>query len=320
MGEAIKMRNYKFLLIMLVTSMLCISFSAVSGIQIPEFSGEKLKINDPLKITNPLIINRFEGFFQSIINHFINIIPTFIMAMFNTNNRDVEIDNDIDDLDTEDIIVKDNIANNIEKITINNKGEEAIDTYDEIIDIENSEDEIINEDNIGNDDNEDSEEEFDFEHENGEGLELSLELDEVFEFGGPIQVNAILTNYGDKTVFLCEMDVKLRTLDFEIETPDGSFVHYIEPFEGKAKAVRLDPYESISSKINLTSSNVTFGVTKTGPSGIQSPFKFNPGSYTITGLYISYQAITAESATYWQGVLYSPNYNFSIKSVLTFSN
>jgi hypothetical protein len=109
------------------------------------------------------------------------------------------------------------------------------------------------------------------------------------------------------------MDVKLRSLDFEIVTPEGKQIHYLGPFEGIREAVKLDPMDSISYEINLTSSNVTFGETMEVPGELIAPYHFPPGDYIIRGVYISYQTLTMESANYFQGAMFSSFYEFTIK-------
>lgn len=303
------MRHFKFLSIMLVISILCISFS-VAGTQIPISPGEKLKNNYSTKINYPLIINKFDGVFRYIINHFINIIPTFFMKIFNFKNIvEVEFENKINELNKVNKPEQVNVVNNRDQITvINNEDEVIVDIdYKKDVIIENNKD-IVETENTKEEFNNDEEKQQEINQ-----LELTLELEELYEYGKPIPVKAILTNNGEDIIFLCEMDVKLRTLDFEIETPDCTIIHYIGPFEGKAQAVRLDPYQSIFSEINLTSSNVTFGEKEPDPGGVSSPYKFLPGDYTIKGIYISYQTLTVESANFWKGELFSPIYKFSIK-------
>jgi hypothetical protein len=193
----------------------------------------------------------------------------------------------------------------IEEIFIENEPEDDDNKQDSAE--ENDDYEEEQDDNIDNNDEETEEPIDDF------NLEFTLDLDEIYAHTEPIHVTAIIKNNGEKTVELCEIDVKLRSLDFEIETPAGNIIHYVGPFEGKGEALKLNPFESISYKINLTSTNVSFGDTMNGPTGLFGSYNFLPGSYTIQGIYISYQTLTAESSSYFQGVLYSPSYNFIIR-------
>ncbi len=292
MGEVIKMRRFKFLSIIFVVSMLFISVLIVAGEQIPMFSEEKSKIDISAKINSPFNINKFGEFFQSIVNHFINILPTFIIKLIRIENNKEEVGEE----------------NNENIIDIENPDEEIIIDGQEDIKDENKKDTVENDptEEKVNEPEEKQQERFE--------LDFILELDEVFEYGKSIPVRAIIINKGNKHVFLCEMDVKLRTLDFEIVSPDGFIVHYIGPFEGKAKAVKLEPCQSIIIEINLTASNVTFGEVMESPYGLFKAFSFIPGTYTIKGLYNSYQALTVDTANYFEGELFSPIYKFTVKS------
>jgi hypothetical protein len=338
------MKYCKFLLIMLVSSMLCFSVIAVPGNQKPSFSGQKFKVNDNVIIYNPLISNGFEGAFKTIINHFIIIIPLFLIKMIQSIRcENLETVNNCAETDIDSDFEEDISEGKIDSVTLNDDKEEKIEDNDTVEEIiigeetkENANDPIQDEvNNEGEDDDneqdateengDDEEQDENLDNDDGEtedpidefNLEFTLELDEVYMHQEPITVTAIIENIGEKAVQLCEMDVKLRSLDFEIQTPVGNFIHYIGPFEGKGEAVMLDPFQSISYKINLTSTNVTFGEKNNGPMGMFGSYNFPPGSYTIKGIYISYQTLTAESSSYFQGVLYSPSYNFVIREGVT---
>jgi hypothetical protein len=301
--RGIKMRYYKFLLIIVVASMLLLSVSAVTGTQTHIFSGEKLKNNDQIISYNPFTMNRLGGgVFQSIISHFIKLIPIFIKTTFiNGISKESKIGEE-----------------QIEPIIIENQEKDEIKQEEETIIIdehEDKEEDVIENDNNDVDNNPDVGEEVDDEDGNqqkGFELELTLELNQQYKVGRPIPVKAILKNIGDKPVIICEMDAKLKTLDFVIDTPLGKTIHYIGPFEGEAKIVKLAPFESIISEINLTASNVTFGDKSVGSSLIIKPYTFIEGDYTISGLYTSDYIEEWEHSDFWHGSLNSPSNNFLI--------
>jgi hypothetical protein len=218
---------------------------------------------------------------------------------FENDFGNININNHEDETSIEDFDEKSDIYETDEKIIIREEPENGIE--------KNNNDEKIQDEIDENIDDEPDDPINSFE------LEFTLDLDEIYGYQEPIPVTAIIKNIGEKTVNLCEMDVKIRSLDFDIETPEGKLIHYIGPFEGKGQAVKINPFQSIAYQINLTSKNVTFGEIMDEPAGLYAPYNFPPGSYTIKGIYISHQVITAETADYFQGVLDSPLYRFTIK-------
>jgi len=337
------MKYYKFVLTMLVSSMLCFSVIAVPGNQNPSFSSQKIKVNDKEMIDNLLISNAFEGAFKTIINNLIIIIPLFLIKMIQSIKcENLDTENNYAETDIDSDFKEDISEGKIDSVTLNDDKEEKVEDNDKVEEIiiedgikEDATDPIQDEFNneVEDDDNEQyaSEENTDDEEQdenldnNGEtedpidkfNLEFTLDLDEIYMHQEPIPITAIIKNIGENTVELCEMDVELRSLDFEIQTPAGNIIHYTGPFDGKGEAVKLEPLQSITYKINLTSKNVTFGEMINGPMGMFGTYNFPPGCYTIKGIYISYQTLTAESSGYFQGVLYSPSYNFVIREGAT---
>jgi len=174
--RGIKMRYYKFLFIMIVTSMLFLSVSAATGTQISIFSGEKLNINESIKNSDPLTINRVGGVFQSIISNFIKLIPTFIKTTFiNGVSKESRIENELVEPEKE-IIVIENPEDEIINI------DEQVDAINE--DNGDTVEDVIEENNNDVDNNPDFEEEVDNEDGNqqkGFELELTLELNQEYK-------------------------------------------------------------------------------------------------------------------------------------------
>ena len=60
-------------------------------------------------------------------------------------------------------------------------------------------------------------------------LELTLKVEETNKEGDPILVKATLTNIGEKILIVSEMNFKIGTLDFYIDTPNGYNIHFFPP-------------------------------------------------------------------------------------------
>ena len=303
------MRNSKILPVIFVVAMFFLSTSLVNAEQIPVIPQEKSEM-DHLNffIKNQMVANVL-NFFQPILSQIKNFIPYIILSLINF--RDIFEQTDIEPINEN---IKSENDRKIVRIEPNQLNVDVKKTNE--INIESFEKDTTEQknDNIDNKNEKKSDQ-----NDVGEkyDIELSLSLDEIYDYGKPIQITATLTNIGEEMVVLCEMDMMLRSLDFEIETPLGYQIHYLGPFEGKPEPVKLLPFNSIITKVNITSSNYTFGEMNPTSGGIAGPFVFIPGKYTIRGVYISHQTITVDSANYWQGVKLSPDYDFTVKSMIT---
>jgi len=152
-------------------------------------------------------------------------------------------------------------------------------------------------------------------------LVLEIVMDQMeFKLDEPIAVVATLTNMGERTVYVAEMDVRLGTLDFCIRTKDG-YIHYMGPFVDKVPEVKvLNPNGTLVFKMIINSPDVTFGkkVSSESEEGIPKPYYFDEGCYAITGIYTSKIAVepTPSSLTadvqVWQGELESNTLEFVI--------
>ena len=286
-------------------AMLFLSVSLVNSEQVPRVIQEKSEIEHSNIYIKKQLVSNVLDFFQPIISQIKNFIPYIILFMI--NSRDISEETDIG-------TINENIKPDNERKIVRIEPDQIS------VHVKQTEEKnivIVEEHKIEqkNEDNPDKTEEKSDQNDIGEKyeIELSLSLDEIYEYGKSIQVTATLTNIGEEMVFLSEMDVMLRSLDFEIKTPLGYQIHYLGPFEGKPELVKLLPMNSIVTKVNITSPNLTFGEMNPTSGFISAPFVFKPGKYTIRGVYFSHQTITAESSNYWHGIKLSPDYDFTVK-------
>lgn len=145
-------------------------------------------------------------------------------------------------------------------------------------------------------------------------IELMVDDPENIPYGEPIIVSATLTNNGKSPIQLCEMDVKLKTLNFEIKTPAGKKIVYLGPFGGTAKGVVLNASQSIYSKIDLTDPKNIFGAPLVPPGGVAvKPYNFIRGDYSIRGIYTSKKIDNPDpKIRFWEGNLTSETLEFTI--------
>ena len=115
-----------------------------------------------------------------------------------------------------------------------------------------------------------------------------------FKLGEKMLLQATIWNRCEYTaVKVDEMDVRLKTLDFFIETPDGLQIHYIRPFDLDREHVPViiepgDCYESSVIWLNGDSSgDPVFGVADPEHCWPPSPYKYITGPYSIRAKYVS---------------------------------
>lgn len=141
-------------------------------------------------------------------------------------------------------------------------------------------------------------------------LSFDIHVEREYLLGEPIFVTATLSNEGDEVISVCEMDVRLATLDFFIDTPDGKRLQYVGPLADMLpRYVRILPDESYTSDpIDITARglfNVIFSEA--------APYEFTEGKYSITGFYQSKPTVFEDSLkSVWRGQLYSCPYEFTI--------
>ena len=141
-------------------------------------------------------------------------------------------------------------------------------------------------------------------------LELTLELNGIYNEGDPIPVTATLTNIGDETLIVSEMNIKTGTLDFYIDTPNGDTIHFIGPVDDSGMRLwKLEPQESeFHPDMDITCGY--FGIDP--PWATDLPYEFVEGEYTITGAYRSFATQEYTSSAFWEGELDSRTYEFTI--------
>ena len=152
-------------------------------------------------------------------------------------------------------------------------------------------------------------------------LKLELEVKETYSNDEPIYLKAILTNYGEKTIDLCDIGLEYGTLDliiyknnvlsstYQITRP----VHYIGPTK-LPEIRRIEPKESLEV-IYKNLRDFKFGIDDYRDA--EENFKFEVGEYQIQGIYTSFNPVphfTSETNdSLWKGQLETQIYNFVIE-------
>jgi len=115
-----------------------------------------------------------------------------------------------------------------------------------------------------------------------------------FKLGERMYVQATIWNRCEYTpVKVDEMDARLKTLDFIIETPDGYLIHYIRPYDLEREHAPLiiepgDYYESSVIWLNGDSSgDPVFGIYDPEHCWPPKPYRYIPGHYSIYAKYVS---------------------------------
>ena len=145
-------------------------------------------------------------------------------------------------------------------------------------------------------------------------LELTLELDEKYEYGQDILVTAVITNVGDKPINVIRPCFKLGNLDFLIVTPHGHRYSYLPEISTKPKredVVNLGPEETTTCEIIINDG--LFGPKVESSEEVVNPWM--PGTYIISAHYEV--KLTADSVDWaylaiWSGELDSQDYRFEI--------
>jgi len=132
-------------------------------------------------------------------------------------------------------------------------------------------------------------------------LELDLSIAESFKEGNPLPVEVTLTNNGDYPVPVSEMALNLQTLDFCIVTPEDKTLCYIGPVIKRLPNLTVvTPGPNNAHKIAIEDIKNLFGV--------DVPYAFEPGEYSIQSHYESGRAIGND----WEGELSSITKSFEI--------
>ena len=136
-------------------------------------------------------------------------------------------------------------------------------------------------------------------------FDISLDSTETI---GAVPLTATLKNEGEKEVLVSEMALEIKTLNFNIITPDGETLEYIGPMERRMpNVVALNPGETITVEIE--------DITKEGMFGIpgEDSYDFKPGSYAVQGLYTSgNHEPTVDVEEIYEGTLESSIQNFEV--------
>ena len=147
-------------------------------------------------------------------------------------------------------------------------------------------------------------------------LELTLKVEETNKEGDPILVKATLTNIGEKILIVSEMNFKIGTLDFYIDTPNGYNIHFFPPTNDSGMNYwTLELKESRCIYMDITGG--LFGISPS-TSTSDCPYEFKEGCYTIVSYYKSYYVEPpAQIDGYidvWEGDLESEPLHFEIVS------
>lgn len=140
-------------------------------------------------------------------------------------------------------------------------------------------------------------------------LEFDISVDQTFMIGDPIPVVATLRNAGERVVKLCEMNLKIETLDFLIQTPDGLIIQYIGPTERDRRPPEikeLNPGDKLTYSFEDITEEDMFGTEEHGS------YEFDVGIYSIEGVYISSKNNDVMEEDVWVGELTSAKYDFEI--------
>ncbi|HEC81142.1 MAG TPA: PEGA domain-containing protein, partial [Thermoplasmatales archaeon] len=127
-------------------------------------------------------------------------------------------------------------------------------------------------------------------------LNFEISLKKLFKEDEPIQIEATITNNNNHTINVSEMGLRIKSLNFNITTPDGKTLHYTGPYiRTLPKVVSISPYSSYSIKIDDLKRVFTH-------------YNFTAGDYNIQGHYVSGHAW----GPVWKGKLNSSVHKFSI--------
>lgn len=138
-------------------------------------------------------------------------------------------------------------------------------------------------------------------------LLFDISIENEFLIKDSIPVQATLKNNGEKSVKVCEMNLKVQTLDFLINTPDGEILHYIGDVERRIPdIIELGSNEEITYKVEDITFEGMFGPEK----GVS--YEFINGDYEIKGVYTSGNQNNDEHIDIINDKFTSKEYNFKI--------
>jgi len=132
------------------------------------------------------------------------------------------------------------------------------------------------------------------------GFEISM--DGSFVSGEPVTVTATITNLVFYSVIVSDLSFSLKTLDFEILTPDGRTFHFREqPITTTTTTLR--PGKSKSVSINLASH---YDLSQPGEYQIRARYVSNVPFEPINGEPVNSLRSGLEIIEPWSGILYYP--------------
>ncbi len=138
-------------------------------------------------------------------------------------------------------------------------------------------------------------------------LTFDIKIEDEFLIKDSIPVQAILKNIGEESVKVSEMNLKVQTLDFLINTPDGEILHYIGDVERRMPdVVELTSNEELTYEVEDITVESIFGPEK----GIG--YEFINGDYSIKGVYVSGEHSDVEQIDIVIDEFTSKEYNFKI--------
>ena len=137
-------------------------------------------------------------------------------------------------------------------------------------------------------------------------LSLGVTIGQEYEENEPITVFANLKNIGDKGLNVLDMGFEIGTLDFIIQTPDGTISYIGERWRMLPQVKYLEPGQELSCGVEDITQDGLFGSNEIS-------YRFSPGAYSLKAVYTSSEsggAVNPENL--WTGVLNSDTYRFEI--------
>ncbi|RLF26665.1 MAG: hypothetical protein DRN01_04260, partial [Thermoplasmata archaeon] len=133
-------------------------------------------------------------------------------------------------------------------------------------------------------------------------VSFEISMDGSFVSGEPVTVTATLTNLVFYSVIVSDLSFSLKTLDFEILTPDGKTFHFREQ-PTTTTTTTLRPGKSKSVSINLASH---YDLSQPGEYQIRARYISNVPFEPINGEPVNSLSAGVNIIEPWSGILYYP--------------